>query len=185
VNRELVVQAREGDHDAFAQLAAASIGRLNAIARLILSDYSLAEDAVQDALVDAWRDLRGLRDPDRFDAWLNRLLVRACQNARRRDRHRRGAEVVLMPSHEPSTADAQASVANADQLERALGRLTIDQRAVLVLSYFVDLSLADAAVALGIPVGTLKSRLNRALAALRASIEADERLLIPSAERLA
>ena len=83
MDRDLVIRAREGDHDAFAQLAARSIGRLNALARLILTDYSRAEDAVQDALVDAWRDFRGLRDPDRFDAWLNRILIRACQNARR------------------------------------------------------------------------------------------------------
>ena len=85
VDRQLVIRAREGDHDAFARLAAASIGRLNGIARLILHDYGLAEDAVQESLVEAWRSLRGLRDPDRFDPWLNRILVRACQDARRRE----------------------------------------------------------------------------------------------------
>jgi RNA polymerase sigma-70 factor (ECF subfamily) len=185
VLRDLVVRAQQGDHDAFAHLAAVSLGRLNAIARLILSDYASADDAVQDALVDAWRDLRSLRDPDRFDAWLNRLLVRACQDSRRRERRRRDAEVALLPSHEPSSPDAQASVAFADELERGLRRLPVDQRSALVLSYFLDLSLADAAATLGIPIGTMKSRLNRALAALRAAMEADERLTSHRAERLA
>ena len=184
MDRELVIRAREGDHDAFARLAAGSIGRLNAIARLILRDYARAEDAVQDADVDAWRDLRGLRDPDRFDAWLNRLLVRSCQNARRADRRRTFVELPLQ-AEGPAVDDVQASVAISDLLERGLSRLTIDQRTILVLSFYLDLSLADAAATLGIPLGTMKSRLSRAIAALRATIDADERRPVHRAERLA
>ena len=184
MDRDLVVRARDGDHDAFARLAAGSIGRLNAIARLILTDHSRAEDAVQDALVDAWRNLRGLRDPDRFDAWLSRILVRSCQDMRRRDRRQRLVEVPLLDPGQGS-GDHQDSIANADQLERGLRRLTVDQRTVLVLSYYLDLSLADAALTLGIPLGTMKSRLSRAIDALRASIDATERPSAYPAERLA
>jgi RNA polymerase sigma factor (sigma-70 family) len=184
MDRELVIRAREGDHDAFAGLAAGSIGRLNAIARLILRDYTQAEDAVQDAFFDAWRDLKALRDPDRFDAWLNRLLVRSCQNARRADRRRTLVEFPLQ-AEGPALDDVQASVANSDLLERGLSRLTIDQRTVLVLSFYLDLSLADAAATLGIPLGTMKSRLSRAIAAMRATIDADERQPVHRAERLA
>jgi RNA polymerase sigma-70 factor, ECF subfamily len=184
VDRELVIRAREGDHDAFAHLATRSIGRLNALARLILSDYSRAEDAVQDAFVDAWRDLRGLRDPDRFDAWLNRLLVRACQNVRRRDRRRQTIETPLVMDI-TGMPDIQASVANSDLLERGLRRLTLEQRTVLVLTFYLDLPQADAAATLGVPIGTLKSRLSRAIDALRAELAADERQPVQRAERLA
>lgn len=184
MDRELVVRARDGDHDAFARLAAGSIGRLNAIARLILTDHSRAEDAVQESLVDAWRNLRALRDPERFDAWLTRILVRSCQDMRRLDRRRRLLEMPLVDAA-PQIDDLQASVATTDQLERGLRRLTIEQRTVLVLSYYLDLSLADAAAALGIPIGTMKSRLSRATEALRASVDATERLPAYPAERLA
>jgi RNA polymerase sigma-70 factor (ECF subfamily) len=185
MERDLVLRARDGDHDAFSRLAVGSLGRLNAVARLIVHDHLLAEDAVQDALVDAWRDLRGLRDPDRFDAWLNRLLVRACQNAAKRDWRRRIVELPLGPTDGPATSDVQASLAIADELERGLRHLTIDQRTVLVLTYYLDLPLADAAATLGIPLGTMKSRLNRAISALRASIEADARHTVLTSERLA
>ena len=184
MDRELVIRAQEGDHDAFSRLAAGSIGRLNALARLILSDYTRAEDAVQDAFFDAWRDLRGLRDPDRFDAWLNRLLIRACQDARRRDRRRQTIELPLLTDG-PAMSDTQAHVANSDQVERGLRGLTVDQRTVLVLTFYLDLPQADAAATLGIPIGTLKSRLSRAIAALRAELAADERRPVQRAERLA
>ena len=181
MDRELVLRAQEGDHDAFARLVAGSIGRLTATARLILRDPSNADDAVQDALVDAWRDLRGLRDPDRFGPWLNRILVRHCLDARR-SRGRLGRFELDVATLEPSVEDAQRSVSVGDQLERGLRRLTPEQRTVLVLAYYLDLPLADAASALGIPVGTMKSRLNRAVAALRAAIDADDRSPVRSAE---
>ena len=183
MDRELVERARAGDRDAYSKLAAASIGRLNAIARLIVRDDGRADDAVQDALVDAWLDLRGLREPDRFDAWLNRLLVRACHNVTRRDWRRRRTEVQLLPSDAPWVPDRQHAHALSDEIERGLRRLTIEQRSVLVLTYYLDLPLAEAASTLGIPLGTMKSRLTRALGALRASLEADARPRGITAER--
>jgi len=182
MDRELVVLAREGDHDAFARLVAGSTGRLNAIARLILRDYALAEDAVQDAFVDAWRSLPGLREPDRFDAWLTRLLVRSCQDVRRRAR-RRVVELPLLSDDGPQVTDHQAAFAVTDQIERGLHGLTADQRTVLVLSFYLDLPVAEAASILGIPAGTMKSRLHRAISALRATVEADDRPIARTAER--
>jgi RNA polymerase sigma-70 factor (ECF subfamily) len=177
VDRQLVIRAQEGDHDAFSRIAASSIGRLTAVARLILHDEYRAQDAVQDALVDAWRDIRGLRDPDRIDAWLHRLLVRSCYGQAKRAWRRDRVEVPLTPAHEPPLAEPHGVLESRDQLERALRRLSEDQRAVLVLTYFVDLPLAEAAETLGIPLGTMKSRLNRSMAALRAALEADARVV--------
>ena len=185
MERELAIRARAGDHEAFSELARASIGRLTAVARLILHDEDRAQDAVQDALVDAWRDIRGLRDPDRLTAWLHRLLVRACYDQARRHRRRTVAEVAMSGDDGPTVADSQGSVAKHDQLERGLRRLTHEQRAVLVLVYYVDVSHADAARVLDIPVGTLKSRLNRSLQALRAALEADDRDAAVVRERFA
>ncbi|HJP90225.1 MAG TPA: RNA polymerase sigma factor [Candidatus Limnocylindrales bacterium] len=173
--RELVVRAREGDRDAFSQLAAQSIGRLTAIARLILRDEYGAQDAVQETLVEAWRSLPSLRDPDRFDAWTRRLLVRACSRGRERARRVRAAEIQLTPAAEPAIPGGEARLALRDQLDRGLARLPQEQRAVVVLVYYLDLPLADAAEALGIPLGTTKSRLNRATSALRAALDADNR----------
>jgi RNA polymerase sigma-70 factor (ECF subfamily) len=173
--RDLVIRAREGDQVAFSELTARTIGRLMAAARMILRDEYAAQDAVQDALVEAWRSLPGLRDPDRFEAWLRKLVVRSCFNRVRRDRGRALAEIALTPADEPSTGDTERRVVLQDQLERGLARLSAQQRAVLVLVHYMDLPLADASNALGIPIGTTKSRLNRATQALRAAIEADDR----------
>jgi RNA polymerase sigma-70 factor (ECF subfamily) len=170
-----VVRAREGDHVAFSELAARSIGRLTAAAQMILRDQYGAQDAVQDTLVEAWRSLPGLRDPDRFEAWLRKLLVRACYRRAKRDWGRGQIEIRLTPSDEPVAAGAERQVALHDQLERGMVRLSTEQRAVIVLVYYLDLPLADAAHALGVPLGTTKSRLNRATQALRAAVEADER----------
>ncbi len=166
------MRARGGDTDAFSALVTPSLGRMHAMARLILHDDTLAEDAVQDALVDAWRDLRGLRDPARFDAWLHRVTVHACySHARRQSRHR--VKEINMTAGEPvAPHDAARAVELSDELERGLGRLPTDQRALLVLVYYLDLPVAEAADTLGIPLGTAKSRLHRAIAALRAELAA-------------
>jgi RNA polymerase sigma-70 factor, ECF subfamily len=168
----LVERAQRGDHDAFATLAGATVARLDAAARLIVRDHDLARDAVQDALIRCWRDLPTLRDPVAFDAWLHRLLVNACLDLVRRQR-RRPVEVELMPIHVPVMSDFSGQLIDRDLLDRALGRLDPDWRAIVVLHYFLDYPLPEVARMVGIPLGTAKSRLHRAIAILRSSAGAD------------
>ena len=170
--RDLVERAGRGDHDAFAVLVGASIARLEAVARLILRDPELARDAVQEAYIRAWRDLPGLRDPDRLDAWLHRLTVNACLDAARR-RRRRPLEVELSPITPQAIGDSTGLIADRDQLERGFRSLRTEQRAVLVLHYYVGMSVAGVAQALDVPIGTAQSRLGRALAALRDALAED------------
>ena len=164
---------------------AQSLGRLTAVARMILRDEYAAQDAVQEACIEAWRSLPGLRDPDRFEAWLRRLLVRACFKASRRSKRVGNVEIRLTPADEPAIPGGEGSFAMHDQLERGLARIPADQRAVVVLVYYLDLPLADAAQAMGVPLGTTKSRLNRATQALRAALEADDRQPAPVGEMFA
>jgi RNA polymerase sigma-70 factor (ECF subfamily) len=173
VQTELVDRARRGDREAFSVLAGGAVDRLYRIARLILRDAELAEDATQEALVRAWRDLPALRDAERFDAWLYRLIVRACADIGRK-RRRWNAEITLVRS-EPAEPDRASALADRDQLERAMRRLTDKQRAILVLSFHLQLTPPETAEALDIPVGTVKSRLHYAIQALRAAVVADER----------
>jgi RNA polymerase sigma-70 factor (ECF subfamily) len=173
--RDLVERARRGDHDAFAALLHATIGRLEAVARLVLRDPDLARDAVQDAYIHAWRDLPGLRDPERFDAWMHRLTVNACIDVTRRQR-RRPIEIELTPIGPIGPAvipDESMAIAQRDELERGFQRLTTEHRAVLVLHYYVGMTVPALAAALGIPLGTAQSRLGRALVALRVAMSAD------------
>jgi len=174
VQRDLVERARKGDHDAFAVLAGATSGRLDAAARLILRDPYRAQDAVQETLVRCWRDLPTLRDIDRFDAWLNRLFLNACRDELRHVQRRR-IEVALPMMLADAIPDAQSVTADRDQIERGVRRLEPEQRVVLVLHYYLGLPLPDAAAAMGIPLGTAKSRLHRATQALRAALDADLR----------
>jgi RNA polymerase sigma factor (sigma-70 family) len=169
----LVERAREGDHDAFAVLAGAAIARLDAAARLILRDPELARDAVQDGLIRAWRDLRSLRDPDRFDAWVRRLTVNACLDITRR-RRRRAIEVEITPIDAPISGDIASLIADRDLLDQALRRLEPEWRALVVAHYFLGMPLPEAAAALGIPLGTAKSRLHRSLSAMRIAMTIDE-----------
>jgi len=173
VQSELVDRARHGDREAFGVLAGGAVDRLYGIARHILRDAELAEDATQEALVRAWRDLPALRDVERFDAWLYRLLVRACANVGR-SRRRWRAEITVM-STEPSELDRATELADRDELERGLRRLTEAQRSVLVLSFYLGLSHAELAEILDIPVGTVRSRVHYAIEALRAALAADAR----------
>lgn len=171
--RGLVERAQGGDHDAFAALAGAGIARLDAAARLILRDQELARDAVQEAMVRAWRDLPTLRDVERFDAWLHRLLVHACLDLVRR-RKRRAIEVELTPLHAPSSADFSGDVVDRDLLDRALRALEPDWRAIVVLHYYLGMPMPDVAAALRIPLGTAKSRLHRSIGVLRTTVSASE-----------
>ena len=164
--RELVDRARRGDHDAFAELVDGALRRLDAAARLILRDPDLAQDAVQDGLIRAWRDLPGLRDPDRFDAWLHRLTVHACLDLIRR-RRRRPIEVQLSPTDSTNVPDHSIAFAERDRLDAALRGLDPGHRAVVALHYLLGMPLPEVAVSLGIPYGTAKSRLHYALAAMR------------------
>ena len=170
---ELVDRARRGDREAFGVLAAGAVDRLYAIARLILRDTELAEDATQEALVRAWRDLPTLRDVERFDAWLYRLIVRASADIGRH-RWRWRAEVTVLP-REPAQPDSAGALADRDLIERGLRRLTVPQQTILVLTFYLGLSPSEAADALDIPIGTAKSRLHYAIDALRAALAADER----------
>lgn len=170
--RGLVERAQRGDHDAYAALAGAAVARLDAAARLILRDPELARDAVQEALVRAWRDLPTLRDAERFDAWLHRLLVNACLDLVRR-RKRRAIEVELTPLHTPSSMDFSGGVVDRDLLDRALRALQPDWRAIVVLHYYLGMPLPEVAADLGIPLGTAKSRLHRAMSVLRSTVSTE------------
>ena len=178
--RRLVDLARQGDHDAFAELVRGSIARLDMAARLILRDGELARDAVQDGLFRAWRDLRGLREPDRFDAWIYRLTVNACLDIARR-RRRRPIEVEIVELTEvlgPSLPDPSDEVADRVLVDGVMRHLDEQGRSIIVLHYFVGLPLSEVSACLGIPLGTAKSRLSRALAEMRT--EAHEPTPVPA-----
>jgi RNA polymerase sigma-70 factor (ECF subfamily) len=176
VQSNLVEQAAAGDQGAFESLVREHSGRLFAIAYRILRDHHLAEDALQQTLVTIWDELPRLRDPQRFEAWTYRLIVRASTAQARRER-RGGPIIRLLPDDADVSpaADDIGSVADRDQVERGFQRLTPDQRAILVLQHYVGLSLAEIADVLGIPVGTAGSRLHYASRAFRAALDADER----------
>ena len=166
--------ARRGDEEAFDALARLVGDRCMAIAWWILRDSDLAEDAVQATLVRAWRELRTLRDAERFEAWLHRILTNECYAEARR--HRRwSANIRLLPTEQAVVEDGVLTVHDRDQLDRAFRRLSLEQRSVLVFHHYVGLPLPEVAARLGIPIGTAKSRLHYATAALRASLEADDR----------
>lgn len=176
-----VLQAMRGDHDAFAALVIGATSRMYALACLILRDSDRAADATQEAFVRAWREIPRLRDADRFDAWLRRLLVNACYDEARRV-HRR-AEVSLFNVGERSVGDTSTAMAQSDRIERAFRQLPLDQRTVLVLQHYGDLSHTEIADTLGVPLGTVKSRVRYGVAAMRAALDADERSSTTPAER--
>ena len=179
MNRDLVEGAIAGDREAYTELVRQSIDRSYALAGLILRDPDRARDATQEAYVTAWRSLSLAAGPGRFDAWLRRLVVRACYQAVR------GASDGIATSTSPrstwagrlraAVADSTIDLATRDQLERGFRRLKPDQRAVLVLRHYLDLTIEETADAMGVPVGTAKSRLHRATSAMRAVLEADAR----------
>jgi RNA polymerase sigma-70 factor (ECF subfamily) len=169
VTSELVERAQRGDHEAFDALATAAYHRLYAIARRILRDGYAAEDAVQEALVAAWRDLRSLREPERFDAWLHRILIRTCGDEVKRSR-RRPLLIDAISLDPPSPTDDLAALVDHDAIERAFLALSVEHRAVLVLTHYVGLPGPEIAAILGIPPGTVHSRLHYGTRAMRAAL---------------
>jgi RNA polymerase sigma-70 factor (ECF subfamily) len=174
MQRLLVERAITGDHDAFSDLVRAAYPRLHGVARLILRDPERAQDAVQEALVRAWQHVRALRDPEAWDPWLHRLTVNACYRWAGKVKRREEVELHVMPDLEPAQSiDLATSVAERDRMGRAIGRLPIDVRTVVVLHFYLDLPLTQVADVLDVPVGTVKSRLNRALQAMRVAMAAE------------
>ena len=178
VDRHLIDRARAGDREAFAAIARAESDRLFGLAQRILRDADRAEDALQQTLVTAWCELPRLRDPDRFDAWLQRILVHSCYAES--TRARRWAMQVRPLVVEPSARDRQElTIDHRDQLERGFRRLPPEQRAILAMHHYLGLSTAEIAASLGIPHGTAKSRLFHAHRAMRAALDAVERSSLP------
>jgi RNA polymerase sigma-70 factor (ECF subfamily) len=170
VTRELVERAQRGDREAYEQLAREAASRLHLIALRILRNSDDAEDAVQQTLVSIWRDLRSLRDPDRFEAWTYRILVRHCRAESRRLR-RMNVTVVDLSESMAVSSDSSSEVASRDEIGRAFERLTTEHRTVLTLHLMVGLPLQQIADILDIPYGTVGSRLHNAKRALRAALE--------------
>jgi len=179
---ELVQRARHGDKEAFASLVALSADRCFALAYRILRDHHRAQDAVQQALLGAWRDLPTLHDLERFDAWLHRLVVHACY-AEARGERRHTARVRVLHLEPISTSDVASSVAARHDLEHAFRQLTPEQRAVVVLHHHLGYPLTEIAATLGIPEGTARSRLHYAVRQLRAVLDPPDRVLVTSEER--
>jgi RNA polymerase sigma-70 factor (ECF subfamily) len=168
---DLVVRAQSGDREAFDAIAMAMYDRLYAIGRRILRDGHAAEDAVQDALIRGWRDLQSLRDPDRFEAWMHRLLVHACQDqirTRRRIQIRTGT----LDVNRSDPANDLIGVVQRDELERAFLQLPVEHRAVLVLTHYVGLPASEVGRILQIPPGTVYSRLHYGSQRMRAALTA-------------
>lgn len=169
----VVERARSGDREAYEHLAREAAQRLYPVAFRMVRDRDLADEALQRALVAIWKELPKLRDPDKFEAWSYRVLMRFCSDElRRRGRQTRG---VTDLSRAMASSDQQADLADRDQLERAFSRLSPDHRAVVVLTYYGGLTGAEAAAALGVAPGTVASRLHHALRHMRALLDADSR----------
>lgn len=175
-DRDLVVEARGGGRVAFDRLMAERLEPAFRIAVAILGHEADARDATQEAFVRAWRDLRALREVDRFDAWFGRILINACRTALRsrsrwRVRQVSVADDLALESH----ASLDDRAAELDTLERAFDRLSADDRSLLVLHHLDRRSVAGIAAALSIPEGTVKSRLHAARGALARALEVERR----------
>lgn len=173
MDHQLVARAQAGDGEAFSELAYGMADRLFSVAHRILRDVDAAEDATQQSLVAIWRELPRLKDPARFDAWAYRVLVRACYAEARREKRWSPALRILEP--EGATDDTSRRLADRDELEGAFRRLPVDQRAVLVLQYYLDRTTAEIAELLGVPIGTVKSRSHHAKRGMRAALDSDAR----------
>ena len=165
--------ARQGDRVAFGELAITLGDRLHAVAHRILRDRDLAGDITQQALLKIWQELPRLRDADHFAGWSYRVLVNSCRDEMRK-RRRPSADLDLL-ENDAWIPDASLSVADRDQLDRAFRTLSVDQRSVVILHYYLEYSLAEIATIVDIPVGTVRSRLHYARRVMRSAIEADRR----------
>lgn len=174
LDRELVERAQRGDEAAFGALAVRISNRMYAIAHHILRDTDRADDAAQQAMIDIWRHLPELKDPDRFNVWVHRIVVRAAYAEARRLRTWTLRVDSVGPDRRDSP-DVAAAVAERDQLERGFTRLKLDHRAVVVLKHYAGLSNEEIAEALEIPIGTVRSRLHYSIRTMRAALEADAR----------
>jgi RNA polymerase sigma-70 factor (ECF subfamily) len=179
---ELVLRAQQGDEQAFASLVIALGNRLHAVSKRILRDADLAEDATQQALLAMWRELPKLRDPARFEAWSYRVLVRACYAESRKTR-RWAPNLHVLPDTVWAGPDDLAPIWDRDQVERGFRRLSIEHRVVLVLHYYLDQTPEEIAETLGVPSGTVRSRLFYGMRNLRAALEADTRPRVQEAAR--
>jgi RNA polymerase sigma-70 factor (ECF subfamily) len=174
---DLVERARAGDHSAFAILARSAFGRMYGAAKLILRDQYAAEDAVQEALLLAWRHVATIRDPDAWDVWMYRLTVRVCYRLARARGAREVRELHVRLDRPAAVTDFTGHLAERHRIMAALTDLPLEQRAVIVLHFYLDLSMVQAAAALDVPVGTAKSRLHRGLESLRASLGEEPELV--------
>ena len=182
MDQDLVVRVQQGDQRAFEALLLADHPRLFRAAYGILRDLQLAEDASQQACVDIWRDIRRLRDPSKYEAWSYRLLVRVCYGeAKRRPRWTSSED--LSPADQVGATEAYGLVADRDQLERGFEQLSMDHRVVLALRHLLGMTPEQVAEVLGLPRSTVYSRLQAALKAMRAALEADERSVTRALER--
>ncbi|MEX1295108.1 MAG: RNA polymerase sigma factor [Candidatus Limnocylindrales bacterium] len=172
MDTDLVLRAQQGDRSAFAQIVDEVLDRFLAIAHRILRDGGLAEDATQAALLGMWRDLPGLRQPERFGAWSTRLLVNACYSEARRAR-RWLPNLSLDSAPEPRAPDELEPVLDRDELERAFRDLPVEQRAAIVLHHYVGMPVESVAQALDIPAGTVRSRIHRGMNTVRGTMRAE------------
>jgi RNA polymerase sigma-70 factor (ECF subfamily) len=174
-----------GDRLAFNELAALWVNRLYGLASLMLRDQDQAADATQEALIAAWRDIAALREADRFGPWIHRVLVRTCRREAKRSRLRRVVEVTELPLEEQAGRSDLPGLLDRDELDRVFRHLDLDHRAIVVLHHIEGFQLAEIAAILGLPIGTVKSRLHRALRTMRAAMAADARIVSIDRERLA
>jgi RNA polymerase sigma factor (sigma-70 family) len=167
---ELLVLAQNGDTEAFGRLIDMRGAVVYRLCFAILRSRADAEDAAQETFLAAWKDLRGLRSRDAWLGWLRRIAIRKAIEADRQ--RRRLAKGFVIASN---SEDRLSTISERDAMERAFGLLPVEERAVLALRYYIDLEVPDAATALGIPLGTAKSRIHRGLNRLRAAVEDLER----------
>jgi RNA polymerase sigma-70 factor (ECF subfamily) len=178
-DRSLADRARNGDLDAFEELMHARIDAIYHLSFAIVGDEADARDSTQETFIAAWRRIRELRDPERFEAWLHRIAVNSARmtlraRGRRRVREIPSGDVAAIAAASDRTAPARER-SDADLLGAALDRLPLDQRTILVLHHLEGHGVTDLAAILDIPAGTVKSRLHTARRALEAALATEAR----------